>query len=83
MYLITSDPSALRLEGAEPPVYSGLIATDQLGIHPALLSLSISAIGGSTFHNISKVILPVGRLLHGKPKILLHRIVENYLRICC
>ncbi|MCJ1349679.1 hypothetical protein MMC31_007920 [Peltigera leucophlebia] len=40
MYLITSDPSALRLEGAEPPVYSSLTATDQLCIHPALISLS-------------------------------------------
>lgn len=77
MYLITSDPSALSVEEAKPPEYSSLTATDQLGIHPALISLSISNMDDSTFHNIPKLVLPVGRLLHGKPEMLLQDILDG------
>ena len=80
MYLITSDPTALRLEEAEPPVYSSLAATDQLGIHPALISPSVSAIDDPTSHNIPKLVLPIGRLLHGRPRILLQGILDYILQ---
>lgn len=73
----SSDPSALSVEEAKPPEYSSLTATDQLGIHPALISLSISNMDDSTFHNIPKLVLPVGRLLHGKPEMLLQDILDG------
>jgi hypothetical protein len=80
IYLVTSDPSALKLEEAEPPLYSSLTATNQLRIHPALISLSVSVIDDSTSHEIPKLVLPVGRLIHGKPNILLQNILDSILQ---
>ena len=77
MWIITSDPSALRVEEAEPLVQPSLTTANQLEIHPALISLSSSGTNDPNSHGSTTLVLPVGRLLHGKPKDLLDDILDD------
>lgn len=79
MWIITLDPSALGLEEAEPLVQPSLTTANQLKIHPALISLSSTAADDPNFFKSTKLVLPVGRLLHGTPKNLLDDILDDIL----
>ena len=76
MHIITSDPGALKPEETE----HGLTAIDQLGVHPALVSLSTTATTDPHFQDIPKLVLPLGRLLRGRPRLLLQFLQAHTVR---